>query len=82
MDTVDVVLVTVAKMAPYTPRRAIAAFSSVTWANWISTTSPSYAPSWLSRVDVVERKPWAQWSPPAAVSQSMVGSALFSVFGH
>jgi hypothetical protein len=37
------------------------------------------APSSLSRVDVVERRPCAQWSPPGLVSQPMIRSALFSV---
>ena len=53
------------------PRRATGAFFSVSWASWASTTSPSNAPSSLSRVDAVERKPCAQWSPPGPVSQPM-----------
>src|SRR5258708_13343174 len=31
----------------------------------LPTTSPSNAPSSLRRVDAVERKPCAQWAPPA-----------------
>ncbi len=61
------------------PRRAAGAFFSVSWASWASTTSPSNAPSSLNRVDAVERKPCAQWSPPGPVSQPMIRSALFSV---
>jgi hypothetical protein len=61
------------------PRRAAGAFFSVSWASWASTTSPSNAPSSLSRVDAVERKPCAQLSPPGPVSQPMIRSALFSV---
>jgi hypothetical protein len=41
-----------------------ALFFSVSWASWASTILPSNAPSSLSRVDAVERKPCAQWSPP------------------
>jgi hypothetical protein len=52
-------------------RRAAGAFFSVSWASWASTTSPSNAPSSLSRVDAVEWKPCAQWSPPGPVSQPM-----------
>jgi hypothetical protein len=55
------------------PRRAAGAFFSVSWASWASTISP------LSRVDAVERKPCAQWSPPGPVSQPIIRSALFSV---
>jgi hypothetical protein len=36
------------------------------------------APSLLSKVDAVERKPCAQWSPPAAGITAQVRSALFS----
>jgi hypothetical protein len=61
------------------PRRAAGAFFFVLWGSWASTTSPSNAPSSLSRVDAVERKPCAQWSPPGPVSQPMIRSALFSV---
>ena len=61
------------------PRRAAAAFFSVSWASWASTTSPSNAPSSLSTVDAVERKPCTQWSPPGPVSQPMIRSAVFSV---
>jgi len=39
----------------------------------------SNAPSSLSKVDAVERKPCAQWSPPGPVSQPMIRSALLSV---
>ena len=55
------------------PRRAAGAFFSVSWASWASTISP------LSRVDAVERKPCAQWSPPGPVSQPKNCSGLFSV---
>jgi hypothetical protein len=61
------------------PRRAAGAFFSVSWASWASIISPSNAPSSLSRVDAIERKPCAQWSPPGPVSQPMIRSALFSV---
>src|SRR5258708_33173735 len=47
--------------------------------SWASTTWPSNAPSSLSRVDAVERKPCARWSPPGPVSQPIIRSALFSV---
>jgi hypothetical protein len=34
-------------------------------------------PSSLSGVDAIERKPWAQWSPPAQVERPVIRSALF-----
>ena len=61
------------------PRRTAGIFFSVSWASWASITSPSNAPSSLSKVDAVERKPRAQWSPPVQVSQPMIRSAFFSV---
>jgi len=61
------------------PRRAAGDFFSVSWASWASTMLLSNAPSSLSKVDAVERKPCAQWSPPGPVSQPMIRSALLSV---
>lgn len=63
------------------PRRA-AAFFSVSWASWASTISASNAPSSLSWVDAVERKPCAQWSQPGPLSQPMIRSAFQCVVGH
>lgn len=57
------------------PRRAAGAFASVLGASWASTTSPSNAPSSLSRVDAVKQKPCAQRPPPVP----MIRSALFNV---
>ncbi len=64
------------------PRRAASAFFSVSWASWAPTKSPSNAPSSLSRVDAVERRPGAQWSPPEPISQPMIHSAFRYVVGH
>jgi hypothetical protein len=73
IDAADLVLVALAKLAPNHFVAPPALFFSVSWASWASTVSP------LSRVDAVERKPCAQWSPPGPVSQPIIRSALFSV---
>ena len=67
IDAADLVLVALAKLAPHHLVAPPALFFSASWASWASTTSPSNAPSSLSRVDAVERKPCAQWSPPGPV---------------
>jgi len=46
------------------PRRGAASFFSASRASWASITSLSNTPFSLSKVDPVERKPGAQWSPP------------------
>ena len=55
--------------------RATGAFFSVSCASWTSATLPSNASS-LSRVDTVEWKPCAQWSPPnrSPCPQRLVGT--------
>ena len=64
------------------PRRATSASFSVSWASWASTTSPSNAPSSLSRVDAVERKPCAQWSPPGQYRSLCPRRRVRCVVGH
>ena len=54
----------------------------MSWASWASMTSPSNAPSSLSRVDAVERKPCAQSSPPGAIAAHVPQRLVQRVVGH
>jgi hypothetical protein len=61
-----------------TPCRAVGTFFLRVVGKLASVMGPSNAPS-SSRVDAVERKPRARWSPPGPVSRPTTRSPLFSV---